>query len=326
MISKVAVIGLGSIGRRHVNNLRSLFPTACLLSMSASGRIVKEGLEGVDEVVASLSQLIDHKPDFVIVASPASLHANHSIPLIEAGIPVLIEKPVTASVADAKALLEAVASHNTPVAVGYCLRYMPSAIEVKRLLDEGVIGPIYNVHSTFGQYLPDWRADDYRRSVSVSPSLGGGVLLEVSHELDYLQWLLGDLTLQYAQLRTSCELDLDVEELADIVLTSAAGSVCNIHLDFLQKHSQRNCSFIGAKGRLEWGLKNNTVTLYSEGECRILYSDSEWDKNLMYLSMINDFVSIIDKDEYRCIDVNQASKVVTLVDEIKKHAIWGVKQ
>jgi predicted dehydrogenase len=255
------------------------------------------------------------------VASPASFHAEHAVPLLQAGIPTLIEKPVTSDVEDSQYLKQVAAKTGTPVAVGYCLRYLPSAMKVKELLDAKAIGTLYNAHIEIGQYLPDWRpSKDYRDSVSANASLGGGALLELSHELDYSQWLLGPLAVQFAHLRSSDELDLDVEDLADIVATTEAGAVVNIHLDFLQRKAYRRCRFVGSTSVLEWDLiANNVIQISASGE-EILYSEPAWDKNKMYLNMLQDFINMTKDNKHSCIDLQQAGKTVELIETIKQYA------
>ena len=173
--------------------------------------------------------------------------------------------------------------------------------------------------------MPQWRSGkDYKDTVSAKLSLGGGVLFELSHEIDYIQWLLGDMSLEYAHLRSSLDLGLDVEDSADLVLTNSVGTVCSMHLDFLQKTAQRKCSFIGSNGRLEWDLVSNSVELISENKTQMLYQDSEWDKNQMYIDMINDFVSAINGKPNRCVTVSESAKVVGLVELIKEKGTRGI--
>lgn len=320
-MKKVAVIGLGNIATRHRHNLKLLFPRAQLFVMSASGRIPKENISDCNVIATSINELIQAKVELVIVASPAPFHALHCIPFIEAGIPTLIEKPVTTSIEDAEAIKRAIELHQTPVSIGYCLRYLPSAQKLKILLDHGSIGTLYNAHIDIGQYLPDWRPNkDYRNSVSAQKKLGGGALFELSHELDYAQWLLGPLEVQYSILRASDELALDVEDIADIITTTKLGAVATIHLDFLQRKAHRQCSFIGSKGRIEWDLMLNQLTLITASETSVLYNDPEWDKNQMYLAMIEDFIQMIEKKENSCIKFSEAINTVALIDEIKQQA------
>jgi predicted dehydrogenase len=321
-MKKVAVIGLGNIATRHRRNLKLMFPKVELIIMSASGRIPEEDIPDCDGIAACIDELIQAQVELVIVASPAPFHAQHAIPFIEAGIPTLIEKPVTTSVNDAENIERAIQKHQTPVSIGYCLRYLPSAQKLKVLLANGRIGTLYNAHIETGQYLPDWRPNkNYRDSVSAQKTLGGGALFELSHELDYAQWLLGALDVKHSILRSSEELALDVEDMADIVAVTKSGTVATIHLDFLQRKAHRKCSFVGSKGRIDWDLMLNQLTLTTATEVSVLYSDLVWDKNQMYLAMIEDFIQMINQDKHTCITFAEALKTVSLIDEIKQKAI-----
>lgn len=327
MITKVGVIGLGNISSRHRKNIKALYPKVDVVAMSSSGRKITEAIENTDKITIDIEGLINEQPDFVIIASPATYHAEHARPLLLARIPVLIEKPVSATTSDVDMLLDLENQTSVPISVGYCIRYLKSAIKIKEYLQQNIIGNIYNVSTSVGQFLPDWRAEtNYKNSVSASSKLGGGALLELSHEFDYLYWLLGDLTLEFAQLRTSSELELEVEELADIVLTTNKGCVCNVHLDFLQKKAQRVSSFIGSKGRLDWNLVTNTITLHTKDNTTVLYSEPEWDKNGMYLAMLKDFIQLIANKRNSCISILEASKTVYLIEKIKTEANTGKVQ
>lgn len=326
-LTKAIVVGLGSIALRHRKNLKLLFPEISIIAVPASGRISEQNIEFVDQIILTLEEAIKEKVDIAIVTSPAPFHAIHVKLLLLAGIPSLIEKPVTNNSQDAQDLIRIHKKTNTPVAVGYCLRYMPSSIKVRELLEQNIIGNIYNAFVSAGQYLPDWRSSkDYRNSVSAKVNLGGGALLELSHEIDYIQWLLGLMKVQYAQLRSSSELNLEVEELVDIVLVSDSGTVCNIHLDFLQKKAHRNCSFIGEKGRLDWDLLSNTIVLHTAEGSEVLFSEADWDPNQMYLALLTDFLDLSAGYKNSSIDLEQATKTVELIENIKDCAIEGVKQ
>lgn len=319
MIESIAIIGLGNITNRHRKNVRALFPKAKIVVMSASGRIPTECINDYDEIVTSIDEIIKKQVSFAIVASPATFHAIHSRPLIEAGIPVLIEKPISSSNEDAELLENIELKTNVPVAVAYCLRYLPSTQIVKQLITEKKIGRIYNAYIEIGQYLPDWRpSKDYRTSVSANKNLGGGALLELSHELDYAQYILGFLSLNYAILRSSEELKLDVEDSADIMLHTNDGTIVNMHLDFLQKKAYRKCRFVGSNGSLEWDLIRNEVVLIGDNTQETIFSDPSWDKNLMYIEMIKDFVCKIQNQSNTCISVQSATSTVKLINQIKQ--------
>lgn len=321
VMNKVGVIGFGNIATRHRRNLKSLFPHATLFAMSASGRVPIEPINDCDEVVSDIDELIAQKVQMVIVASPAPFHARHAIALLAANIPVLIEKPLATSSEDCLAINEAAKQSGTPVAVGYCLHYLSSAQQLKALFEQGILGELYHAHIEIGQYLPDWRpSKDYRQCVSARLELGGGALLELSHELDYSQWLLGPLNLQHAILRSSSELGLEVEDSADVMTTTASGAVVTMHLDFLQRQAYRRCRFVGSQGVVEWDLIGNAIYFTDGKGCRTLYSEPEWDKNQMYLDMVCDFVRAIEQQVNQVITLREAALSVSLIEKIKQLA------
>lgn len=320
-MERIAVIGLGNISIRHRHNLKYLYPFASIYAMSASGQVAASEVSDCDVFVSSVEELIQHRIELAIIASPATLHAVHAIPLIKAGIPVLIEKPLAVSLSDCKAIQTASREHNTAVAVGYCLRYFPSAFTMKNLLDQKKVGRCYYANVEVGQYLPDWRPNiDYRHSVSARVELGGGVLLELSHEFDYIQWLLGPLQVKYANLSSSEELGLSVEDMADIILSDTTGAIATVHLDFLQRKAHRKCRVIGSEGTLEWDLIHNSVTLSSANGIEIIYCDPAWDKNQMYLAMITDFVNLIQGEKNNGASIEEATQTVTLIEEVKAYS------
>lgn len=318
-MKKVAVIGLGNIASRHRRNLKKLFPDIIVYSVSSSERVLSELVSDCDGYLANVDAVIQEQVDLVIIASPATYHLRHSKSFLAAGIPTFIEKPVAASFDDAKNLQEIAEKHATPVAVGYCLRYLPSAKIIKKLVETKFVGSIYNVNIEIGQYLPDWRpSKSYRESVSASKLLGGGALLELSHELDYAQWMFGELKLVNSVLRTSSELEMDVESLADIMLINSVSAIINIHLDFLQKKPWRQCHIIGSKGRIVWDLIRNEVIHHTSQGTDIIFSDPDWDKNGMYTDMLLDFIKEISGNENDSVTLESSTNIIGLIDKIKK--------
>ncbi len=322
IMESFAVIGMGSIAKRHIANLRLLYPIAKILIVSSSGKNLE--LPSGADVVIDVNELIVSRPKYVIIASPAPYHVGMAKLLIQHGISVLIEKPLSASYESAIDFEAYCRQFGVSrVAVGYCLRFLPSARIVKAFLDGGQLGTLYNVVCNVGQYLPGWRKDkDYKESVSAKKELGGGALLELSHELDYLQWMLGDLTLQHSWLRVTDELGLEVEEIADLIFTSTLGAYVNVHLDFIQKSTQRKCEFIGQNGRLVWNLIENSIKFYGAREMEVLYMEAEYDKNKMYLDMLLAFEHVEQHGFDELATIPSSVKVIKLIDEAKQINKW----
>ncbi len=287
----IAVIGAGSIGRRHISNLRLLHPEARIYWLGATGVI--DEIERQADILypTNLDELLSIQPDYCIVASPASCHLHFMSALLAKHVPVLVEKPLAASLADGEQMLQlCLASQQTPVAVAYCLRFLPALQLLKSTLQNDILGKVLHINCHVAQYLPAWRpGKDYRQSVSARAELGGGVLLELSHELDYLHYLFGPLQLHYSQLKHSGILDIDVEDQADLLMSTQSGATVNLHQDFLQKTVQRRCVISTTEARLEWDLVQNNIWLFTGSEQQLLFSEPQYQRNQMYLQMLSVF-------------------------------------
>lgn len=258
------IVGSGSIARRHMRNIQSTYPQAKIVCVSASGRELNSNeLPSGVSALGSLHDALQVIPTFAIIASPAPLHVEQASLLASSGVSILVEKPLSDSLV--RFASQGGASLNGKrILVAYNLRFMPSIRVFKQYIDSGKLGRIHSVSCEVGQYLPDWRPDsDYRKNVSAQRTLGGGALLELSHELDYLQWLFGPVANVYCIARISGALELDAEDTVDALLVSQKGYVINLHMDFLQRTATRKCKVVGEHASLEWNILDNSVVLYS---------------------------------------------------------------
>ena len=186
-----------------------------------------EGIpDGADHVVYRLDEALAQAPDLALVCSPTFKHVEAGIACLQAGAHVFIEKPLAADAAGARALVEAAASAGRVLIVGYNLRFLPSLRCLRDALHAGTIGRPMSVRAEVGQYLPEWRPDrDYRETNSARSELGGGVELELSHEIDYVCWLLGDVSSVDAILGRTSDLEIDVDDTAEILLRFESGAI-----------------------------------------------------------------------------------------------------
>lgn len=321
-MKNLAVVGMGSIAKRHIKNLRRLHSEARIVAVSSTGTNTRCP-DGADAVVA-LATALESGPDYIIVATPAAFHLDVAQMALDAGIPVLIEKPLSSSFDTAKDFADLCRANTPPpVGVGYCLRFLSTAKMVRGLLQENSIGKIYNVSAFVGQYLPLWRPDtDYKSSVSAQNDLGGGALLELSHELDLLNWFFNDLTLRYSWLRPGTHLGIDVEESANLVLTRKDGCHVTVHLDFLQPAVARRMSFAGHEGRIEWDLVENSIRICRQTQDDEILIGTETDRNQMYLDMVRDFEGVIAGQSSTLADVQDALKTMAVVNAAKQTNQW----
>lgn len=324
-ISKCLVVGSGSIARRHIANLRQLLPQAEVGCVSASGRALAVGETPATTCLASFEEALAWGPELAVVASPAPLHLDHATALLETGIAVLIEKPLSDSLARQQAWAERLAPWRERIEVAYNLRFLSSCRRMKALLAERVVGRVHSVHIDLGQYLPDWRPQsDYRRNVSANRALGGGVLLELSHEFDYLTYLFGRFDRVFCVTRQSGELEIDVEDQADILLTRADGILAQLHMDFLQRKATRHCKVVGQQGNLHWDLITNSITCDTAAGQETLFAEPEVDRNEMYLELLRGFIEMAEHRTASRIPYEDGLGVLAMVDAMRRSSETGL--
>lgn len=317
MAAKFLVTSQGSIGRRHLANLRALHPDATIAVLRTHTSAKEACLPGVDLQFYSLEEALAFAPDAAIVASPASVHLALAEALVKAGIAVLIEKPLADSTHGLRAFADLVQERKVKVGVGYNLRFLPSLVKTRALLLGGSIGRVLSVRAEVGQYLPDWRpGSNYRESVSARQKLGGGALLELSHELDYLLWIFGAPDSVAAKGGCIGDLAIDVEDLVELCLEyREPRRLVNVHLDFLQRAVHRSCRFIGTEGTLVWNALGDRIELYrvATGQWeRLDYPLA--DRNQMYLDELNEFLRPGALDGSSLTTVAQGLDVMAVVD------------
>ena len=176
-----------------------------------------------------------------------------------------------------------------------------------------------------GQYLPDWRpSSDYRKNVSAQRELGGGVLLELSHELDYLGWLLGGFETAFCIARNTGALEIDVEDTVDALLVRSDRLVVNVHMDFLQRAPVRTCKVVGQQGTLVWDILNNGIILRTgRDQSRVLFEDPDYDRNNMYLDQLRHFSRVAQGLAAPVIGLDDGLQTLCLIEAMRKSVATG---
>jgi predicted dehydrogenase len=324
-MSRCLVVGSGSIARRHIANLRQLLPQADIACVSASGRAIASGETPATFCFTSFDEALAWIPELAVVASPAPLHLDQAVALLETGIAVLIEKPLSDSLSRHEALAARLAPWRDRIEVAYNLRFLSSCSRMRSLLQEQVVGRLHSIHIDLGQYLPDWRpGSDYRRNVSANRSLGGGVLLELSHEFDYLTHLFGRFDRVFCVTGQSGALEIDVEDRADILLTRCDGLVAQLHMDFLQRKATRRCKVIGQDGNLLWDLIGNTIMRETGDGRELMFSEPDVDRNAMYLELLRGFIDLAQGRSAPRIPYEEGLAVLAMVDAMRQSSETGL--
>jgi predicted dehydrogenase len=245
------VVGQGSIGERHARLLGDLGLGVAVVSRHGA-RSTSASFHALDEALAEV------KPEYVVVANETAAHRATLMALAAAGFAgrVLVEKPLFDRLAP-------VPDHRFAASfVGYNLRFHPVLQELAHLLAEE---RAISAHLYVGQYLPDWRPGrDYRATASASRQAGGGVLRDLSHELDYLAWLFGACERLAALGGRFSTLEIDSEDVHGLLLAFERCPVVTAQLNYLDRRGVRNLIVNTGKRTIVADLIRSTLAIGTE--------------------------------------------------------------
>ena len=318
MIKHIGIVGLGSIGSKHLKLLRKNYPKI-EITVVRSGKGVKYSEEKLaTRIINSIDKLIELNPKAVIISSPASKHVDQALKLANEGIHILIEKPLSISTDGVKKLIKVIEQNKLIAQVGYMFRFDPCATIMKQYIDKNILGKILHVRIDCGSYLPEWRPNqDYKKSVSSSRHLGGGVLLELSHEFDYLTWFFGEISSVYAYLDNSKTLDVNVEDSAELIMISNSGFPISVHLDFNRRNKSRKCTIYGKLGELTWDAISKNISINKVGE-KSIKKNFSFEMNDLYIAQIHHFFDCINNNELPVVTIKDGLNTIKLVEAAKK--------
>src|SRR5579864_2752116 len=261
------VAGAGSIGRRHLGNLKQL-GVSKLSACDPNPERLAYVLEHFQaKSFPNIEEGLKARPDIVLICTPPVHHATQALQAIRAGADVFVEKPVSHSMDSLEELLAEEQNSKAVVQVGYNLRYHPPLQKVKELVENEAVGKILWGRVESGSYLPEWRPwQDYRKSYTASRKMGGVIILDGSHELDYVTWLFGAPTELACMAGKVSGLEINVEDCATMMLRFANGSQVDVHVDFMERFYTRGCVLAGEHGKIQWDFTGNAVQVHRCGE------------------------------------------------------------
>jgi len=292
---RIAVLGCGSIGRRHLRNL-AILGEKDLLAFDPDPVAIKGAWEVANvRCCGDLREVWEQYPQVAIVAAPTNLHVDLALEAARQGCHIFIEKPLSHSMDGIDTLLREVERRGLVTMVACNMRFHPGPAAVKRLLEKGAVGQVIAARVSTGSYLPRWRPwQDYRRSYSASPEWGGA-MLDCIHEVDLALWYFGPAVVAGAASLPATVIGLETDGVAEILLRHVSGVLCNVHLNFVQRDYRRACEIIGSEGSIYWDFRERRVAVFgADGElAKVLPEPAGWDMNQMYLDEMSHFLEAV---------------------------------
>lgn len=294
---KIAVIGYGSVGKRHVQNLLSNPYTKIIICTKQK---ITNPYPKKITIVNSISDCLKQNPDIGLIANVSGFHIPTAIKLAKAGVDLFVEKPLSNSLKGVTELVRIIRKKKLVTQMGCQFRFHRCIKEIKRLISSNQLGKVLSIRVECGSFLPDWHPyEDYRKSYASRNDLGGGVVLTLIHEIDYLYWYFGKVSEVFSVTGKYSDLEISADDLSVGIIKFENGVIAEIHLDYFQKPEFRSCKVIGTKGVAYWDSDTNIVKLYDYKKNKWIkvLKWSNYERNLMFKEELAHFLNCVKKQK-----------------------------
>ncbi len=299
MINKTLIIGFGSIGRKHAEILSNLLGRASVYVLTQQDEVEFNSIDSFDKINS-----ID--PDYIVVASATSLHKDHvqKLERICKEKVILIEKPLF----DEKREENLTQNHYL---VAYNLRFHPLINLLKDKIDqEKIISAKAVCHS----FLPDWRKNiKYQESASASISKGGGVLLDLSHEIDYMQYILGDFSVNYSINKKVSNLEIDTDDYLLICGELRKGGLFNIETSYFSRQTRRKIFIETTSTSIELDIIKSRMKIFTDHKEEMI-SENEYSLQDTY---IDQHEAILSGDFSKSCTLSEGLRTMEIISEVQ---------
>ena len=291
---KILICGLGSIGKRHANNLLYLKKKNLIFFRERNFDLNDKNLKK-KKSFKSLTKALNENPDIAFICNTTSKHINTAIKCAEKGCHLFIEKPLSNNFKKLRILESIIKKKKIKVMIGYNMRFHPLMIKIKKMLKNKELGSVYNLQTEWSEYLPDWHPwENYKYTYAAQKKMGGGCNLTLSHELDSMYWLFGEIK-KVKNFKINKYLKGDVDTSSDFLVEFNNNIIGYSHIDFLGKPHIRKMYISGTKKKVFFNYYKNQIKIVNRsGDIKII--KVKFKKNDMYLNEIKYFLNCIKKN------------------------------
>lgn len=317
---RALVVGAGSIGSRYATHLVERESVEHVTVMVPEGHAPNLPERPDMDVVAS-TEGVDC--DIAVVATDTAHHVEVALPLVTRGVDTLIEKPVSHNMEGLDALARAASASGAKVFVGYNMRFLPGLLRLRDAVASGMLGRVCSARFEAGQWLPDWRPGrDYRETYSACIERGGGVRLDLSHEIDAMRFVLGDPSWSRTFSARASDLEIDSDDIFEGVFGYASGMMASVHLDYLARHRVRSYGVLGTKGDMVCDVSERTLMTFIEGEKTIETDPALFDVTETYDTQMDQLLAAHAGAETGIATLEDGVAVLRLLESSRESEPW----
>jgi len=296
-VKTALIIGAGSIGQRHIRNLKKIGVDNIIALRSKKGHYKKLPSELEITEVSSWEDALANNPDVAIIANPSSLHIETARKIVNHVKGIFIEKPFSDSTNGCQQLIDILNEKKVISFIGHNMMFHPIVENIIKFYNENDVGEVVNIQCQVGQWLPDWHPyEDYKNAYYARKDLGGGVALTLIHEIHFALELAGLPVSVVGEVSEYKKLDLEVDVCSDLMIKHQAGAVSQIHLDYLQQPSHRSGLITFEMGWLAYDYtKMELVGQKKNSDTHIIWSDQNYDYNQAYIDQMVEFIRFVEE-------------------------------
>jgi predicted dehydrogenase len=276
-------------------------------------------------VERDLERALAAGPLATLVCNPTSLHLRTALAAARAGSHLFVEKPLSHDLEGVAELRQEVASRGLVALVGFQFRFHPAILRVKEWIEDGDLGEVVAVRAAWGEYLPDWHpGEDYRASYSARRELGGGAILTLCHPFDYLRWLLGEVESVQAMAARRSGLELDVEDVAQVLLRFASGALGCVSLDYAARPPAHGFEVVGRRAVVRWSDGDGVARLLGrDGRTQVLAPPPGFSRNAMFVEEMRHFLRCLAGEEEPCCTLEDGERALRIALAAREAAERG---
>lgn len=316
---RIAIIGCGSAGQRHARNLAHLGYTFNAVDPRPERAAAVADLNrGGREYTDLADCLADSNLRGVVVSSPPTFHVSQAIEAARAGLPVLLEKPLSTDREECRQLLDQLAAMPVPVLLGYTWRWWQPLQHVRTLLQNDAIGAIRHVRCSLAAHLADWHPwEDYRDFFMAHQALGGGALLDESHWIDLMIWFFGMPVEVSARIDHLSDIAIDSDDNVDMILIYDRMRI-TLHLDLFARPHEKTIRFVGEQGTLLWTAEPNRILCARTPDYEWQETVFRGERNDMFVAEAQEFLQVIEGNREPSCGVADGARVLEVIEAARK--------
>lgn len=325
MSPRILIVGAGSVGARHADNLRELGAQTGAVDPRKDRRAAFAE-RFASPVFAGLPEALDAGGwDGAAICSPTRFHVEQGLACLEAGLPLLLEKPVAMDLESARRLAQGAERCERPVLLGYTWRWWPPLQRVRTELAAGRIGRVLSASFVMSAHLEDWHPwEPLEDFFMAHAELGGGALLDESHWLDQMLWLLGMPHTISGRVEKISALPISADDNVDLLARFEDGRRVHLHLDLYGRPHRKEIRFVGETGTLLWTENPNRIAVAGDAEGTWQEIGFDCARNDMFMAVARDFLALLEAPERRpACTLEEGLQVMRMIEAARESSAGG---